>query len=154
MVFKGTSTRTASELAADMDRIGGQVNAFTSKELTCFHARALDSHLPSAIGILCDMFFDPKLSSSDVELEKSVILEEIGMYEDTPEDKVSELLLSSVFKDSPLGMPVLGTPSNVKRFSASLIRSYMKSNYRPQDTVVSLSGSFSDSDIDYLTKRF
>jgi len=154
MVFKGTQTRSAAALAAEMDRIGGQVNAFTSKEMTCFHARVLDSHMSTAMDILCDMFFHPRFAPKDLETEKSVVLEEIGMYEDTPEDKVTEMLLSEAFRDSPLGMPVLGTVSNVRRFTVTAVRSYMSLNYRPQDTVVALSGSFSDEDVRALAERF
>ena len=103
MVFKGTARRSAAQLAEEMDGIGGQVNAFTTKELTCFHARVLDTHMPIALDVLCDMFFDAKIAQSDVDTERSVILEEIGMYEDTPEDKVTEMLLSAVFSRQSAG---------------------------------------------------
>ena len=154
MAFKGTARRSALQLAEEMDGIGGQVNAFTSKEVTCFHARVLDTHLPIALDLLCDMFFESSIAPPEVETERSVILEEIGMYEDTPEDKVSEMLLSSVFRSSPLGMPVLGSASNIRRFSASFIRKYWEENYRPQDTVIALSGSFTRQDVELLRQRF
>ena len=90
MLFKGTHRRCAAQLAKDMDAIGGQINAYTTKEHTCFYARSLDRHLPQALDMLSDMLFHSKFDQSDVELERGVILEEIGMYEDTPEDLVSE----------------------------------------------------------------
>lgn len=97
MLFKGTAHSTAAELAGRMDAIGGQVNAFTSRDSTCFYARVLDSHLDEASDILCEMFFDSLFSESDVVNERGVVLEEIDMYRDTPEDIVVEQLMGRIF---------------------------------------------------------
>ena len=104
MLFKGTTTRTAAEIASKMDSIGGQVNAFTTKECTCFYARVLDTHFAEAADILTDMLFNAKFDESDVAVERGVILEEIGMYNDSPEDLVSERHVSSTRQ--PLSMPI------------------------------------------------
>lgn len=108
MLFKGTRSRTAAQLAEEMDAVGGQINAFTTKECTCFYARVLDTHLARAADILCDMFFHSRFDDADVETERGVILEEIGMYEDNPEDLCAERLAGAVFKGSPLARPILG----------------------------------------------
>ena len=109
MLFKGTQRRTAAQLARDMDALGGQFNAYTTKEHTCFYARVLDKHLDQGVDILSDMLFHSRFDQGDVELERGVILEEIGMYEDTPDDLVIERLSSAIYKGSSLGRPILGT---------------------------------------------
>ncbi|MDR0380691.1 MAG: insulinase family protein [Oscillospiraceae bacterium] len=154
MVFKGTRTRSAAQIASEMDAIGGQVNAFTTKECTCFYVRALDTHLPQALDVLTDIFFEPSLSESDWETERGVILEEIDMYEDTPEDLVSERLFAAAYRGCPLGRPILGTPAALRRLRAERIRAYMRENYRPDRIVVSMSGRFSARDRDFLLARF
>ncbi len=154
MVFKGTATRTSAQVAEEMDAIGGQVNAFTTKELTSFYARALDSHLDVAIDLLGDIFFEPKISEEDWAVERGVILEEIGMYEDSPEDLVGEELFKKVFEGYSLGRPILGTPETLKAMNAETIATYKANNYAPKDIVVSLSGHFSDRDLNTLAERF
>ena len=154
MVFKGTSTRTASEIAFLMDGIGGQVNAFTTKECTCFYAKALTSHLDVAINVLCDMFFDPRISEKDVKTERGVIIEEIGMYEDSPEDLVSERLFKYIFRGTPLAHPILGTPSSLKKINGEMMRAYMRENYRAGSVIVSLCGSYTQNQVDELKRRF
>lgn len=117
MLFKGTAHSTAAELAGRMDAIGGQVNAFTSRDSTCFYARVLDSHLDEASDILCEMFFDSLFSESDVVNERGVVLEEIDMYRDTPEDIVVEQLMGRIFPGA-LGKPVLGRPASLNGMTA------------------------------------
>ena len=119
MLFKGTPTCSAEELAKRMDAIGGQINAFTTKELTCFHGRCLDTHLREALSILCDMFFDSAFSEADVESERGVILEEIGMYADDPSDLVSEKLSAAVFHGTPLGRPILGRKATLDKMTGA-----------------------------------
>ena len=150
MVFKGTRTRSAARLAEEMDAIGGQVNAFTTKELTAFYARALDSHLDTAIDLLGDIFFQPRLAQEDWQTERGVILEEIGMYEDSPEDLVGEELFGAVYSASPLGRPILGKPETLKGITAERMASYMAERYCPQNLVVSLAGRYTDSDRAHL----
>ena len=154
MVFKGTQRRSAAALAEEMDAIGGQVNAFTMKECTCFHARVLDSHLPLAADILCDMLFSSRFSEEDVETERGVILEEIGMYEDNPEDLCSERLAAAVYRGSPLARPILGRRGTLEKMTGDGLRAYMHSHYRPDRIVVALAGSFRDRDVEELKARF
>lgn len=154
MVFKGTSTQTAAQMAQRMDAIGGQVNAFTTKECTCFYARALDSHLPEALDILCSMFFDARFAQEDVETERGVILEEIGMYRDTPDDLCSERLAAAVYKGTPLARPILGTPATLSKMTGEWLRDYMSTHYTPDNIVVSLSGSFDAGIVDAIRDRF
>lgn len=154
MVFKGTARRTAAALAEEMDGIGGQVNAFTTKEATCFYARVLDTHLPQAADILCDMFFNSRFEETDVQTERGVILEEIGMYEDSPEDLCSERLMAAVYKGSALARPILGKKSTLERMTGAWLKDYMRSHYLPGNIVVALAGSFSDADLAGLAERF
>ncbi|MBM6926805.1 M16 family metallopeptidase [Pseudoflavonifractor phocaeensis] len=154
MLFKGTQTRSAAQLAAEMDAIGGQVNAFTTKECTCFYARVLDSHLPQAADILCDMFFHSKFDDSDVDTERGVILEEIGMYEDNPEDLCAERLAGAVFKGSPLARPILGRQPILESMNGPWLKEYMRTHYGPRRVVVTLAGRFTQKDVDDLTARF
>ena len=124
MLFKGTPDCSAEELARRMDAIGGQINAFTTKENTCFHARCLDTHLREALDILCDMFFHSAFAEADVETERGVILEEIGMYADDPADLVSEKLFAAVFHGSPLGRPILGRKATLNKMTGSWLKDY------------------------------
>lgn len=154
MVFKGTAARSAAALAEEMDAIGGQVNAFTTKECTCFYARVLDTHLSHATDILCDMFFSSRFDEHDVQTERGVILEEIGMYEDSPEDLCSERLLSAVYKGSALARPILGKKSTLEKMTGAWLKAYMEAHYLPGDIVAALAGSFTDADVDELKARF
>ncbi len=150
MVFKGTETRSSAEVAAEMDAIGGQVNAFTTKESTCFYAHSLDSHLPTAISLLSDIFFHPRFDKEDWELERGVIIEEIAMYEDQPEDLVYQNLFASVYENLPLGATVLGTRQSLEGMDAAGLLAYKIKNYRPCDIVVSLAGHYAPSDLAQL----
>ncbi|HHT17017.1 MAG TPA: insulinase family protein [Papillibacter sp.] len=154
MVFKGTHTRTAAELARMMDGIGGQINAFTTKECTCFHGRSLDLHLPEMRDVLCDMFFNARFDESDVTSERGVILEEIDMYRDSPEDLVSEYLSSAVYKGSALARPILGKKSTLQRMTGQSLKAYMQEQYSAERIVVALSGSYPASEIDALCQLF
>ena len=154
MLFKGTSTDTAAELAARMDAIGGQINAFTTKECTCFYARALNSHLHEALDLLCGMFFDSKFDEEDVQMERGVILEEMGMYQDDPADLVSERLNAAVFKGCPLARPILGKKSTLEKMTGASLKDYKARNYLPSRVIVSLAGSFEPSILEEIKARF
>ena len=154
MVFKGTEKRSAAGIAQEMDAIGGQVNAFTSKENTCFYVRALDIHLPQAADVLCDMFFHSAFRQEDVETERGVVLEEIGMYADNPEDVCAERLAAAVYKGSPLARPILGRPATLEKMTGESLRAWRDAHYRPEETVVALAGSFSGADVEDLKARF
>jgi len=150
MLFKGTPSRSAAQLARDMDAIGGQVNAYTTKEHTAFYARTLDSHLDRGLELLRDIFFHSRFDQGDAELERSVILEEIGMYEDTPEDLVSERLNAAVYKGTPLARPILGTQATLEGMDGAWLRSWMKEHYHAGVTVASLAGKFTQRHVDEL----
>ena len=154
MLFKGTQGRTAGQLAEEMDAVGGQVNAFTTKECTCFYARVLDAHLPRAADILCDMFFSSRFDDADVETERGVILEEIGMYEDNPEDLCAERLAGTVFRGSPLARPILGRHSTLEKMDGAWLREYQHTHYGPDRIVVALAGRFPDAHVADLAQRF
>lgn len=154
MLFKGTAHRSAAALAEEMDAIGGQVNAYTTKDCTCFYARVLDTHLSLASDVLCDMFFSSRFDEKDVETERGVILEEIGMYADSPEDLSAERLLREIYKGSPLGRPILGRKATLEKMTGPWLKEYMRRHYLPGNIVVSLSGSFCDADVDTLKARF
>lgn len=142
MLFKGTKNRTAKEIAGSIDKIGGQLNAFTAKECTCFYAKVLDSHFDIALDILTDMFLNSSFSENEMEKEKGVVLEEIGMYEDSPEDLVHDIFTQSVWNGNSLGMPILGTDKTLMAFRRQDIIDYMDANYTPDNIVVSVVGNF------------
>ncbi len=154
MFFKGTETRTAREIAESFDSIGGQLNAFTGKECTCYYAKVLDTYLERAVDVLADMFFNSKLSAEDVEIERKVILEEIGMYEDTPEDLVHDLLSGGVWDGNPLGYSILGTKESLKGIDRAMIQEYMRENYTPVNTVISVAGNFKESELTRLLEKY
>ena len=154
MLFKGTQRRSTAQLARDMDAIGGQVNAYTTKEHTCFYARSLDKHLDISLDILSDMLFHSRFDQGDVETERGVVLEEIGMYEDNPEDLCAERLAGAVFKGSPLARPILGRKATLDKMDGAWLRAYQRAHYRPDRIVVALAGSFTDADAVELAGRF
>lgn len=154
MTFKSTTHRTTDQLAQEIDTVGGQVNAYTTKESTCFYARCLDSHLNRVIDLLCDMLFDSAFLQEEVDTERGVILEEIGMYRDTPEDLVAERLSAAVYKGSALARPILGTRKTLEAMTGEWLRDYRRTHYRPDRIVVSLAGSFTDAAVDELKARF
>ena len=154
MLFKGTHTDTAAQLAARMDAIGGQLNAFTTKECTCFYVHALDSHLMEGLDILTGMFFDSKFAQEDVETERGVILEEIGMYRDDPSDVCSERLAAAIYQGTPLARPILGRKATLDKMTGEWLRHYKESRYRPDRVIVSLAGSYPQEVVEEIRRRF
>lgn len=154
MLFKGTQDKTANQIAQEMDLIGGGVNAFTTKECTSYYLKTLDIHLKKGISILADMFFNSKFTKEDVDLERRVIKEEIGMYADAPEDVCTEKLFESCFAGSKLGRPILGNMQTLDNIDGDKMKDYMKTHYRPHDILISLSGNFTDDDIEYIKEIF
>ena len=150
MLFKGTQRRSTAQLARDMDAIGGQVNAYTTKEHTCFYARSLDKHLDISLDILSDMLFHSRFAQEDVETERGVVLEEIGMYEDSPEDLVSERLAAAVYKGSPLARPILGTQATLAPMTGEWLAQWQREHYCPGALVAALAGSFTPQQVDRL----
>lgn len=154
MAFKSTEHRTTDQLARQIDAVGGQVNAYTTKESTCFYARCLDTHLEQVIDLLCDMLFHSSFLPEEVDTERGVILEEIGMYKDAPEDLVAERLSAAVYKGSSLARPILGTKKTLEAMTGDWLREYRRTHYRPDRIVVSLAGSFTDAAVEGLKARF
>lgn len=154
MIFKGTEKRTARHIASMMDAMGGQSNAFTTKDCTCYYMKVLDTHLHTAAELLADMFLCSSFADEDIELERGVVLEEIDMYEDTPEDVATEKLFEACYEETALGRPILGTEETLARMDSKALHDYVRKNYHPEDTVVALSGSFSDADLDYICELF
>ena len=150
MLFKGTARRSAGQLARDMDAIGGQFNAYTTKEHTCFYGRTLDRHLDEGLDILADMLFHSRFDQGDVELERGVILEEIGMYEDTPEDLVSERLSAAIYRGTPLARPILGRESTLEGMTGEWLARWQRKHYHAGNLVAALAGKFSPAQADSL----
>ena len=147
MMFKGTEKRTALEIADTMDAVGGQLNAFTSKEYTCYFSRTLDTHFDVALDVLSDMFFNSKYDPAEIDKERNVILEEISMYEDTPEDLCVDLLQAKVYPNHPLGMTILGTPETIGSFQREDFLAFIKAKYTPQNIVVSIAGNVNEDEV-------
>ena len=147
MFFKGTKNRSAKQIAEEMDALGGQINAFTSREYTCFSTRTLDSHLKKGVDVLTDMFFNSLFEDEEIEKEKNVILEEINMYEDMPEDVVADLLFYEVYGDRNLGLPILGTKDTITKFNSKSFKNYFKERYTPSNIVLSIAGSFKKEEV-------
>ena len=141
MLFKGTASRTAEDIAQAIDSIGGQLDAFTAKEYASYYIKVLDEHLPLAIDILSDIVRNPAFSPEDIEREKKVVIEEIKMVEDTPDDLVHELFTQGFWEDHPLGRPILGIRETVESFNADLLRSYFQNAYTPRNLIVSAVGN-------------
>ncbi len=154
MIFKGTDKRSAQHIAIAMDALGGQFNAFTTKECTCYYMKVLNTHIKTGISILADMFLHSRFDANDIALERGVVLEEIDMYEDTPEDVATEKLFESCFAGSPLGRPILGTEQTLAAMSTDVLHQYMRDYYRPSDTVIAISGRFEQSDLEYICSLF
>jgi len=155
MLFKGTENRSAKDIAEAIDSIGGQINAFTGKEYTCYYTKTLDEHMDIAIDILSDMFFHSKFTENDIHTERKVIFEEINMYEDSPEDLVHDVLLETVWAGDPLGYPILGTVESLKAIDRNSILSYMEEYYIPSNTVIAVAGNFDyDKMIGLITDKF
>jgi predicted Zn-dependent peptidase len=140
LLFKGTRQRTALDIAVAMDAVGGELNAFTAKEHTCYYAHVLDSDLPLAIDLVCDVVTAAKLAAEDVESERGVILEEIAMRDDDPGDAVHDLFGEALFGDTPLGRPVIGTVASIEAIRRDQVAGYYRRRYRPEAMVVSAAG--------------
>src|SRR5689334_10675602 len=141
LLFKGTRKRTALEISAEMDAVGGEMNAFTAKEYTCYYARVLDADLPLAIDVLSDMVTSSLIEPKDVDAERNVVLEEIAMNEDDPSDSVHEAFTTQLFGDTPLGRPILGTAESINAITREQIFEHYQARYTPEHLVVSAAGN-------------
>jgi predicted Zn-dependent peptidase len=141
LLFKGTGKRTALDISAEMDAVGGEMNAFTAKEYTCYYARVLDSDLPLAIDVLSDMVTSSLIEPKDVDAERNVVLEEIAMNEDDPSDSVHEAFTTRLFGDTPLGRPILGTVDSINAITREQIFEHYRARYTTPHLVVSAAGN-------------
>lgn len=141
MLFKGTETRTAKQIAREFDRIGGDMNAYTSKEYTCYYAKVLDHHAENAVNILADMFFHSQMDAVEIDKERQVVEEEISMTEDMPDDDVHEQLWRVMYPHHSMGAPILGTTDTLMHFGKEKIFEYMNRHYTPENLVISVAGN-------------
>ena len=142
MMFKGTKKRTPKEIAEAIDDIGGQLNAFTSRDCTCYYVKVLSDHLDTAVDVLSDMLFNSLYDLNDISLEKGVVLEEINMYNDSPDELVHDLLMEKVWQGNSLGYSILGTSKSLKKITRDDILSYIENYYTPQNSIISIVGNF------------
>lgn len=153
MLFKGTGRRSAKQISVDVDRIGGQMNAFTSKEMTCYYIRVMDEKLDDGVDILTDLFTGSTFPKDEVERERGVVLEEIAMSRDTLDDVALDLLAGVFFDGTPLGRTILGPEENIKRFTRDDMLSYMSRLYTGQNMAVAIAGSFDEDHVVDLLNR-
>src|SRR6202012_5281743 len=155
MLFKGTTRRSAEDIARSVDSIGGNLDAFTAKELVCYNTKVLDEHLSLAFDVIADLVLHPLFHDEDIEKEKGVILEEIKMEADSPDYLVHEIFSSNFWKDHPLGKPILGTRETVTRFDRKMIDDYYRSVYTPENLLVTAAGHLSHERlVDLAAHRF
>jgi predicted Zn-dependent peptidase len=152
MLFKGTQTRSAEEIARSADSVGGNLDAFTAKEMVSFNTKVLDEHLPRAFDVLADIVLNPAFRPEDIEKEKGVILEELKMDADNPEYLVQEIFSANFWKDHSLGKPILGTKENVRRFNRDHAASYYAGNYVPSNMIVTAAGNVTHEELVELVR--
>ncbi|WKA53494.1 M16 family metallopeptidase [Planococcus shixiaomingii] len=154
MLFKGTEKRTAKQIAREFDRIGGDINAYTSKEYTCYYAKVLDHHAELAVQVIADMFFNSKMDPVEIDKERQVVLEEISMTEDMADDDVHEQLWKVMYPHHSIGAPILGTAETLPRFTREKIAEFMDRFYTPKNTVVSVAGNITPQLIKLIEALF
>jgi predicted Zn-dependent peptidase len=155
LLFKGTATRSALEISESLEAVGGEMNAFTGKEYTCYHARVLDQDLPLAIDTMADMVTGSLLAAEDVESEREVILEEIAMNDDDPDDVVHNLIATQVWGDTPLGRPIAGPPDSIRTLTRTQVAGFYRRRYRAPAMVVSVAGNVDhDAVVTSVAKAF
>lgn len=153
MMFKGTRKRSAFEIVDAVDSIGAQINAFTTKECTCYYTKSTLDHFETTLEILSDLVFHSVYAEEEMEREKGVVREEISMVEDTPDDLVSDLLARACFGDHPLGRPILGPAENVSAFTRDQLFAYVKKNYQPADLVLSVAGNLTMAEVERCVEK-
>lgn len=155
MVFKGTKTRSAEDIARQVDSIGGNMDAFTAKECICFNVKVLDEHLPIALEVLSDLVLNPIFDTKDIVRERGVILEEIKMDEDSPDYLVHEIFTQNFWKDHPLGKPILGTKETVRRFERPMVADYWARRFSPGNLIIAAAGHLNHQRfVDLVSERF
>ncbi|MGN6186460.1 MAG: M16 family metallopeptidase [Thermoanaerobaculia bacterium] len=155
LVFKGTKKRTTAEIAQVIDILGGDVDAFTGKEYTSFYAHVLDEQVPTALELLTEIVTSPRFTDDDVEMERGVILEEIKMVEDTPDDLVHEIFVTAFWPDHPLGRPILGTEETITRLQRAKIIEHYEETFQPSNVIFAASGNVKLEDVlPFLEQHF
>lgn len=154
MLFKGTEKRSSKSIVEEIENVGGQINAYTSKESTCYYIKALSTHLELSLDILSDMMLNSKFDDEEIKKEQGVVIEEINMTEDSPEDVLGDIHAVAAFGDDPLAYPILGTAETVKSFNSNKIKEYIKNNYTPKNTVISVCGSFDEKQLKELINTY
>ncbi len=147
MLFKGTEKRSATDIAEALDSVGGQLNAFTTKEYTCYYTKTLDEHFDLALDVLADMFFNSQFAEKALEKERSVIEEEIKMYEDTPDEFIHDLFVNTAWPEHPLGKPILGTMESLSKIKRQDIFAYLKEKYVANRIVIAVAGNIKHEEI-------
>lgn len=147
LLFKGTKRRTSLDISSAIEAVGGETNAFTSKEYTCFYARVIDKDLPLAVDVISDLITSSVVKQEDVDAERKVVLEEIAMRDDDPSDLIHDLFLEKYYGDTPLGRSILGTVDSIKSMSQNTVFNYYKKRYRPQDLVVAVAGNIKHKNV-------
>jgi predicted Zn-dependent peptidase len=153
LLFKGTTRRSALEISSSIEAVGGEMNAFTSKEYTCFYARVIDTDLPMAIDVVSDLITSSIVSALDVDAERKVVLEEIAMRDDDPSDLVHDLYAETYYGDTQLGRPILGTVDSIKSMSRNTVFNYYKKRYLPEDLVVAVAGNIKHKKVVEMVER-
>lgn len=154
LLFKGTESRSAKELAETVDAVGGQLNAFTAKEYTCYYIKVIGKHIPLAMELLSDMLFHSKFNPADIEKEREVVLEEIYMYEDSPDEMVHDLYMETVWPNHPLGRSILGTIDSIGQTDEKIIHGYYQQYYVPSNMVLAGAGNISHQDLVGLANKY
>lgn len=147
MLFKGTENRTARELAESIEAVGGQLNAFTTKEITCYFVKVLDDNINLAIDVLSDMFFNSRFDEKEIEKEKNVVIEEIKMYQDSPDELIHDLYSQNVWNNHPLGKPILGVAESINGLTREKIDKYLETRYTPDQVVIAVAGKIDHDEI-------
>ncbi len=147
MLFKGTKTRTAKDIAEEMDQIGGQINAFTSRERTCYYAKTLDENIKTAISVLSDMLYNSTFTQEEINKECNVILEELSMCEDDIDDVAHEHMMNQVYSDSSYERPIIGYKDTITKFTTKMCKDYVEKWYVPKNIVISVAGNFDESEL-------
>lgn len=154
MFFKGTEKRSAKEIVQEIENIGGQINAYTSKETTCYYIKALNTHADLCLEVISDMLLNSKFDEEEIEKEKGVVIEEINMSQDNPEDVLDEIHSEAIFGNDSLAYPILGTPDRIRSFNRKKIKDYIRTHYTPYNSVLSICGKFDEKELRKLIEEY
>ena len=154
MFFKGTDKRSAKEIVQEIENIGGQINAYTSKETTCYYIKALNTHADLCLEVISDMLLNSKFDEEEIEKEKGVVIEEINMSQDNPEDVLDEIHSEAIFGNNSLAYPILGTPDRIRSFNRKKIKDYIRTHYTPYNSVLSICGKFDEKELRKLIEEY